>query len=225
MDRAGTNVDGTTNGGRRGLLSRLNPFGGKPKNSTTAPPSEQTALASARPGASRAEPGRYAYLSPQAPTAGDRTESEKIFKRGLKAQKSGNRPQAIAEYQAAVKTDPANYDAYYNLGLAALDEGEVSLSLWAYEIALALKPGAEDARNNFALALKVGGYWRDAAEQLQKLLDENPSEVRAHLSLANLYAQQLEQPRLAREHYQRVLELNPRHPEGARIRYWLTSNP
>jgi Tfp pilus assembly protein PilF len=148
-----------------------------------------------------------------------------MFKRGLKAQKGGNHPQAIAEYQAAVRADPANYDAYYNLGLAALDGGEVRLSLWAYEIALALKPGAEDARYNFALALKVAGYWADAAEQLQKLLDENPADARAHLSLANLYAQQLEQPRLSREHYLRVLELNPRHPEAAKIRYWLTSNP
>jgi Flp pilus assembly protein TadD len=225
MDRGGMNADGSTNAARRGFLSRLNPFGGKPKNPATAPPSEQAALPSTGPGVSRSGPGRYAYLSPHAPTAGDRVESEKMFKRGLKAQKGGNRAQAIAEYQAAVKTDPANYDAYYNLGLAALDDGEVRLSLWAYEIALALKPGAEDARYNFALALKVAGYSLDATEQLQKLLDESPSDARAHLSLANLYAQQLEQPHLAREHYLRVLELNPRHPEAAKIRYWLTTNP
>lgn len=219
-DRATTNADSATNAARHGFFARLNPFGGKSKDAATAPASEQAAL----PSTSSAS-GRYAYLSPPAPTAGDRVESERIFKRGLKAQKGGNRAQAIAEYQAAVKTDPANYDAYYNLGLAALDHGEVRLSLWAYEIALALRPGAEDARYNFALALKVAGYWLDATEQLQKLLAENSSDARAHLSLANLYAQQLEQPRLAREHYLRVLDLKPDHPEAAKIRYWLTTNP
>jgi Tfp pilus assembly protein PilF len=152
-------------------------------------------------------------------------ESEKAFKRGVKAQRGGNLSLAITEYQAAVKADPANYDAYYNLGLAALERGDARFSLWAYEIALALKPNGEDARYNFGLALKAGGYWQDAGEQFQKLLVENPSDARAQLSLANLYAQQLQQPALARDHYQRVLEINPKHPEAAKIRYWLAANP
>ena len=53
---------------------------------------------------------------------------------------------------------------------------------------------------------------------------ENPSDARAHLSLANLYAQQLQQASLARDHYQRVLEINPKHAEAAKIRYWLAAN-
>ena len=60
-----------------------------------------------------------------------------------------------------MKSDPAYFDAYYNLGLAALDAGEVKLSLWAYEIALALKPESADARYNLALALKAGSYFQD----------------------------------------------------------------
>jgi tetratricopeptide (TPR) repeat protein len=100
-----------------------------------------------------------------------------------------------------------------------------SADLWAYEIALALKPEAEDARYNFALALKNGGYWIDASDELQKLLAANPSEARTHLSLGNLYSQQLDRPTLARDHYLRVLELNPRHAEAAKIRYWLATNP
>ena len=168
---------------------------------------------------------RYSYLSPQPPTAGSRAEAEKLFQRGVAAQKLGHRAQAVVEYQSAVKKDPAYFDAYYNLGLAAIDSGDVRISLWAYELALSLKPGSGDARYNFALALKAGGYLRDAADQLHKLLGANPSDARAHLSLGNLYSQHLQQPERAREHYQRVLELNPRHPEAAKIRFWLTANP
>jgi len=225
-DRAASTNE-STNGAKRGFLSRLNPFGGKSKTSTAAPAAD-TVVA---PGTDAAMPRhlagvpRYTYLSPAVPAVGNRAESEKAFNRGLKAQKGGNRAEAVSEYQAAVKADPANYDAYYNLGLAALGSGETRLSLWAYEIALALKPDAGDARYNFALALKAGGYWLDARDQLQKLLDADASEARAHLSLGNLYSQQLEEPRLAREHYLRVLELNPRHAEAAKIRYWLAANP
>jgi tetratricopeptide (TPR) repeat protein len=216
----------TTNGARRGFLARLNPFGGKPKAAPATPAAEPVAARGNDPSPPLAgATPRYTYLSPAAPTTGNRAESEKAFKRGLKAQKSGSRAEAVTEYQAAVKADPANYDAYYNLGLAALGGGDTRLSLWAYEIALALKPDAEDARYNFALALKAGGYWLDACDQLQKLLAENSSDARAHLSLGNLYSQQLDQPHLAREHYLRVLELNPRHVEAPKIRYWLAANP
>lgn len=217
----------TTNGTKRGFLARLNPFGGKPKGVPATPAADTVTArgADTSPPPTMTAVPRYTYLSPAAPTAGNRVESEKAFKRGFKAEKGGSRAEAVSEYQAAVKADPANYDAYYNLGLAALGSGDTRLSLWAYEIALALKPDADDARYNFALALKAGGYWLDACDQLQKLLAANPSEVRAHLSLGNLYSQQLDQPHLAREHYLRVLELNPRHTEAAKIRYWLAANP
>jgi tetratricopeptide (TPR) repeat protein len=220
-------TNGTTNGAKRGFLSRLNPFSGKPKAVPAAPAADAVAPRAPDPSSSvpPATVPRYTYLTPAAPTAGNRAESEKAFKRGLKAQKGGNRSEAVTEYQAAVQADPANYDAYYNLGLAALGGGDTRLSLWACEIALALKPDAEDARYNFALALKAGGYWLDASDQLKKLLAANASEVRAHLSLGNLYSQQLNQPGLAREHYLRVLELDSRHAEAAKIRYWLAANP
>jgi Tfp pilus assembly protein PilF len=210
----------STNAQRRGFFSRLNPFGGR--NRTNAVGGTGVATGGIK---AAGYSGRYTYLSPAAPTAGDAAESERAFKRGVKAQRAGSLSLAITEYQSAVKVDPANYDAYYNLGLAALERGDARLSLWAYEIALALKPSADDAQYNFALALKAGGHWEDAAEQLQALLAESPSDARAHLSLANLCAQQLQQPALARTHYQRLLELNPKHPEAAKIRYWLTANP
>lgn len=211
----------STNTARRGFFSRLNPFGGR--NRTNASAAELAPTVIRTPVAPAGS--RYSYLSPAAPTPGNAAESEQAFKRGVKAQRAGSLPLAITEYQAAVKADPANFDAYYNLGLASLERGDARLSLWAYEIALALKPDNGDARYNFALALKAGGHWNDSAGQFQKLLSDEPADARAHLSLANLYAQQLQQPAAARTNYQRVLEINPKHPEAAKIRFWLAANP
>jgi tetratricopeptide (TPR) repeat protein len=216
---------GGSNSPKRGLLSRLNPFSGKPK--TEPSPSSIELSQPTSPGSDPARstiPG-YSYLSPAPPTPGSRLEGEKAFKRGVEAYKDGKRVLAVREYRAAVTSDPAYYDAYYNLGLAALENGDVRLSLWAYEIALSLKPDSVDSRYNFALALKAGGYHQDAKDQLQRIIATAPGDARAHLSAANLYAQQLRQPQLAREHYQRVLEINPRHPEASKIRFWLTANP
>ena len=47
----------------------------------------------------------------------------------------------------------------------------------------------------------------------------------AHYALANLYAQPLRQPAKAREHYQKVLELNPNFPQAAVVHDWLWANP
>jgi Tfp pilus assembly protein PilF len=65
---------------------------------------------------------------------------------------------------------------------------------------------------------------QDAAEQFQRMLRANPDDTRAHLSLANLYAQKLNQPSLARDHYRRVLEKEPAHPQAGQIRLWLAAN-
>jgi Flp pilus assembly protein TadD len=229
-----------TNAARKGFLARLNPFGGKPKTpdepsaapATTNATSENaatrntaTSVRASTSDSSAAAGLRYVYLSPAKPSPGNRAEADKAFRRGIKAYQSGDRAQAIAEYQAALQMDPAFFNAYYNLGLAALDGGNFHLSLAAYETALVLNSESADARYNFALALKSAGYFRDAADQLTQILAAVPDDARAHLAVANLYSQQLRQPVQAREHYLRVLDLNPRHPEAAKIRFWLTANP
>jgi Flp pilus assembly protein TadD len=213
-----------TNHSRRSLLSRLNPFSGK--NRSDAKENRLQTDPSRRAGSDAALSAvRYSYLSPLAPTPGNRLDAEKAFKRGLQKQKDGEQTAALTEYRSAVRSDPAYYDAYYNLGLAAMVKGETGLALWAYELALALKPDSADARYNFALALKAGGYWHDAADQLKKIVSGNAADARGHLALANLYSQQLQQGDLARAHYLQVLDLNPRHPEASKIRYWLAANP
>ena len=98
------------------------------------------------------------------------------------------------------------------------------LALAAGEEAVALKPSSIDARYNFALVLRDANYFPDATDQLRELLVDSPDEVRAHYMLANLYAQQLDEPSLAARHYQKVLDADPKHPEASRIRYWLASH-
>lgn len=168
---------------------------------------------------------RYKYLSPARPAAGNRRSAEAAFAPGLQAHQERRWADAVAAYRTATQSDPSFYEAHYNLGLAAYEAGDVPTALAAYERALAIRPDSLNARYNFALALKRANHGMDAAHELEKLLLAYPDETRAHLQLANLYAQQLFQTQLAREHYLKVLELEPRHPQSTSIRYWLAANP
>lgn len=168
---------------------------------------------------------RYDYLSPRRPQAGDRRAAAGAFTQARVAEQNENWTTALAAYRQAAALDPAWFEAQYNAGVIAHRLRNYSSALTSYETALSLQPDSVDARYNFALALKAAGFVPDAAEQLKKILAANPGEVRAHLALANLCAQSLRDPAQARQHYLKVLELDPRNPQTTDIRFWLAANP
>jgi Tfp pilus assembly protein PilF len=73
--------------------------------------------------------------------------------------------------------------------------------------------------------LLQSNYPIDAANELEKVLASEPNDTRAQLALGNIYAQQLRQPAKARQHYLKVLEVEPQHPQAVAIRIWLAANP
>ena len=168
---------------------------------------------------------RYQYRNPSRPASGNRGRAESFYATGQEFQERGRWREALEAYDKAAQADPAMFEAHHNVGLMAVQVGDTPRALTAYEAALVLQPAALSARFNFALALVKGSYHRDAANELERLLGDYPDEPRAHLALANLYAQQLFQAPQARLHYLRVLQLEPQHPQGTAIRYWLRDHP
>jgi tetratricopeptide (TPR) repeat protein len=168
---------------------------------------------------------RYTYRAPAVPVAGNRREAERFFRQGLEAQQQRRPAEALAAYRRATELDPSFFEAFSNMGVAAFETGQFEPAAQAYERAVALRPASSSTRYNFAMALMRANYPADAAKELARVVEQAPSDARAHLALANVYAQQLYQVSLARQHYQRVVELEPRHPEALRIRYWLAANP
>ncbi len=241
------------NSDKRGLLQKLNPlnlFHHEPKPVATPTPlppivalpgdSAKVALVStnsrsvSKSASSSVRPGlaaRYAYFSPAKPAAGNRVEAEHLFSQGVEAQRDRRFKDAVTLYRAATQADPVFFEAQSNLGLAAFDLGDMPQSLLAYETALAINPGSFNARFNFALALKKAGYIQDAALELERLVATSPQDetplhlAMAHLTVANLYAEQFHQVASARAHYSKVLQLDPENLQATAIRYWLRDNP
>jgi len=80
-------------------------------------------------------------------------------------------------------------------------------------------------RYNLALALKQARRYSEAGSQLERVVVADARNVRAHLTLGNLYADQLRQVDQARLHYLKVLELDPGHSQAGAIHFWLKEYP
>jgi Flp pilus assembly protein TadD len=223
---------------KRGFLDRVNPinvFRGDSK-----PPPRTTPLPPAKPPTASAQPetmapvaaasaagtfSRYNYRSPAAPDAGNRSEAQRFFDQGVEAQRARRLSDAIQAYRQATQLDPSFFEAQFYLAFAATQAGDLATALTRYEYALAIAPNDPNARYNFALVLKQANCVPDAVNELERLLSTHPNEGRAHLALANLYAQQMREPAEARPHYLRALELDPRSPQASDIRNWLRDHP
>ena len=221
---------------KRGFFSKLNPFsGGKPKPAPTDdvsrtiilnPDSAPSTLdlATRAPEEKPAFP-RYRYLTPAPPAAGDRATADRALQQALTAQRAGRTTEARSAFITALAADASYFEAQYNSALLAFQSGENARALAGWETALALQPDSLAARYSFALTLKQAGHATDAARELEKIIEAKPDDARAHLALGNLYAQQLLEPAQARAHYRKFLDLEPRSPQAAPIRYWLSANP
>jgi tetratricopeptide (TPR) repeat protein len=194
-------------------------------DSPTAAPATNVSLGVIVPEGNPVAGGRYVYQSPATPQAGDRLAAERSLVAGQQAQKVGRLSESIQAYRRAGQLDGSYFEAHYRLGLAAFEARSFRLALAAWETALALRPESADARYNFALTLKASNSPNDAANELEKMLALHPDEARGHLTLGNLYADQLRDIPRARQHYGRVLQLDPRNPQAQAIRYWLVANP
>jgi tetratricopeptide (TPR) repeat protein len=202
---------------------------GRETVAVTRPPIEparaESAPLSDLPAPSTYEGPRYHYVSPPAPRNGDRAEAERWLAQGARAQERNRLSEAVECYRQAAQADPAMFEAHYNLGVAYYELRDLPQTLLAYEYALATQPASLKARFNLAIALQDAHYPRDAADELETLLLRHPGETRIHYALANLYARELREPDKAREHYQRVLKLDPQYVEATAIRFWLEANP
>ncbi len=204
----------------------------RPSSVTVAPEAAKASTSTATPAAPsasapapNASAGSYAHKSSPQRASGKQAEAERLFAQGVKAYQAHRLQEAMQAYRSAVQLDPSLFEAHYNLGLAATEAGNLPVALRAYEAALAVQPTSLDARYNYALVLKQANRLPDAVRELERIVATSPNETRAHLALANIYAQQLHQPDKARQHYVKVLEIEPRHPQATAIRFWLAANP
>lgn len=206
--------------------------GAAPTNRPTAtPPPATEASTTARPQPAPTTPAeppskpvipRYTRRTLPSLAAGDRTAAQA---QAQQAESATDREAALAAWQRTVQLDPSWTAAWLQTGRTALEVSNVGVALISGEAATTLEPSSAPAHQLLAASLARAGYPRDAAEHLERALTLNPGNAPAHLALAGLYARDLGESDLARPHYERVLALDPKHPQAGAIRVWLVNNP
>ncbi len=167
---------------------------------------------------------RYKYPLPVTLIPGDRGQALRWTEEGAKARQEVGLDEALRYYKEAVRADPTCYDAELALGLAAVDKRDYDKAMEAFIRALQVRGDSAGARYAFAWTLQKRGYYQDAAAELEKLLAAHPEEVRGHLLLGKLYAERLNEPKQARQHYAKALELDPQNAQAEAIRAWIGAN-
>jgi predicted Zn-dependent protease len=128
---------------------------------------------------------------------------------GLALDMSGNKLEAIHQYQAALKIDPSLFPALLMLGTAYLDVGQPAKAIDALERSLKIQPDSLDASEILAEALLASGQPVKAAHRFQALATAGPNSSKAWYGLGVCYE------RLAQQSFD---ELAKAAPGSA---YWL----
>jgi tetratricopeptide (TPR) repeat protein len=102
----------------------------------------------------------------------------------------GRMPDAISEYQRAVRIYPNYAEAHNNLGAILLQSGRITEAVAEYQAAVRLDPGYPDARSNLGSALsRIPGRLPEAAAELETAVRLDPENARRRAALGNVLLQ------------------------------------
>ncbi len=103
--------------------------------------------------------------------------------KGLGAHMSGRLDDALKEYEKALKAEPNNTLALYNIGLVHQTRGNAAEAEAKYRAVIALDPKFSAALFNLAILRNNAGAPLEAIDLYYKVLDINPQEATAHLNV------------------------------------------
>jgi len=133
---------------------------------------------------------------------------------GLVLHQAGRHAEALAQYDAALRSMPLDPGSHFNAGntLMALERADEAAARYAE--AVRLDPDYVDARYNLGLALHKAGRFADAARELAQVARTEPdrAEFQASLGLALVRSGQRAE---AVNAFERALRLRPVYPEAA----------
>ncbi|HUI05404.1 MAG TPA: tetratricopeptide repeat protein [Verrucomicrobiae bacterium] len=132
---------------------------------------------------------------------------------GIAFQKMGRVPEAIAQFEQAVRLNPGYTEAHYDLGNTLLKTGNPTAAIEQLNEAARLKPDFAEAHYSLGVALMELNRLPEAVEHFQQALRIEPDRAQIHNSLG---AALMGLGRLseATEQYEQALQLEPDFAEA-----------
>ena len=131
---------------------------------------------------------------------------------GVALEKAGRVPEAIVQYEQALRLTPGYPEAHYNLGNALLNMGRLEDAIGHWDQASRLKPDFAEAHYNLGVALTRLGRLPEAVEHLEQALRIEPKYAETHNSLGAALMKLGRLPE-AVEHWEQALRLKPNSAE------------
>jgi len=127
---------------------------------------------------------------------------------GIALREQGRLPEAIDQYEQALRLRPDDAQTRYNLGIALLPLGRTQEAIELWEQALQIKPDLAEAHYNLGNAMFQTGKVPEAIHHYEQALLIKPDLAEAHYNLA-VVLEQAGQLQQAIQHYQQALQITP----------------
>jgi tetratricopeptide (TPR) repeat protein len=125
----------------------------------------------------------------------------------------GKLPEAVREYECALRLKPDYADAHVNLGTALAKLGRSEDAFRHYEEALRIKPDNPVAHLNIGYALYVAGRVPEAIQEFEAALRIDPDYAEAYNGLGAALVRTGDMPN-AITHYEQALRINADYAEA-----------
>jgi tetratricopeptide (TPR) repeat protein len=132
---------------------------------------------------------------------------------GVEQFQAGKAPEAIKEYEQALRLDTDYLKAHLNLGMALEQTGRAPEAMEQYELALRLNPDYVKAHRNQGVVLEQTVRVQEVIERYEQALRLKPDDAEAHYNLGNALAQVGRVPE-AIEHFQQALRIKPDYTQA-----------
>ena len=119
----------------------------------------------------------------------------------------------MAEFRAALKLQPDDALAHYNLGNALMDQGKRAEAMAAFRAALKFQPDLAEAHNNLGRVLDAQGEPAEAMAAFRAALKLQPDLAEAHNNLGHVLTSQGKLAEAVAE-FRAALKLKPDHTEA-----------
>jgi tetratricopeptide (TPR) repeat protein len=116
-------------------------------------------------------------------------DADTLLARAVTMHQAGDTLGAIENYQAVLEKDPTRVEARSNLGAAFAQLGRYTEAVENYQKALEAKPDLHQVRFNLALAFYKSSRVPEAALELERVVAQDASNLRAVLLLADCRTQ------------------------------------
>jgi tetratricopeptide (TPR) repeat protein len=139
----------------------------------------------------------------------------KEIDKGMAAMQRKKNDDAVKHLSKAAQLAPSNPDVAYLLGMLALDRHDITAAGQHFQSAVMYSPTHGRALLGLGYVQVDTNQWSSAVQTLEKALQVDGNSSRAHLLLANAYAQLQDFPK-AQEHAQRAEEFGLENAAPAR---------